>query len=181
MLVEAGVQLSKINLGIGFYGRSFTLADRGCTIAGCPLSGGTKGEGFLSYGEIDYLIQSQDLTPQYNTSSQTMVLQYDDQWIGVQLKYEDPYTISKKLDYVLKCAMPGVDLDKNANLLGAVIGKSLLPEINQDDCPADGVWPHTPPATSATLPCDASNPNGPKGIDAVQVLIWGILLRECAA
>ncbi|KAJ7663505.1 hypothetical protein B0H17DRAFT_1144075 [Mycena rosella] len=54
----------------------------------------TQGEGFLSYGEIDYLIQSQDLTPQYNATSLTTVLQYADQWIG----YEDPYTIALKLD-----------------------------------------------------------------------------------
>ncbi|KAJ7478277.1 glycoside hydrolase superfamily [Mycena latifolia] len=155
----SGVKLSKINLGI----------DPSCNVAGCPLSGGgipgpcTKGEGFLAYGEIDYLIQSRDLTPTYNATSQTMTLTYGDQWIG----YEDPYTIAQKLDYVLKRSMPGVliwavDLDKNANLLSAVVGKSLIPVTNQNDCPADGVWPRTPPATSATLPCDASNPNGPK-------------------
>ncbi|KAJ6597131.1 glycosyl hydrolases family 18-domain-containing protein [Mycena vulgaris] len=166
---HAGVKLSKINLGIGFYGRTFTLADPSCKIAGCPLSGGgipgpcTKGEGFLSYGEIDYLIQSRGLKPEYNASSQTMVLQYDDQWIG----YEDPYTIAQKLDYVLKRAMPGVliwavDLDKNANLLSAVVGKSLIPVTNQNDCPAQGVWPRTPFATTASLPCDDSDPNGPK-------------------
>ncbi|KAJ6465504.1 glycosyl hydrolases family 18-domain-containing protein [Mycena vitilis] len=169
MLIKAGVKLSKINLGIGFYGRSFTLADATCKVAGCPLSGGgtpgpcTKGEGFLSYGEIDYLIQSRDLTPEYNATSETMVLQYNDQWIG----YEDPYTIAQKLDYVLRRLMPGVliwavDLDKNGDLLSAVAGKSLVPTVNANDCPADGVWPRTPPATSATLPCDASNPNGPK-------------------
>ncbi|KAJ7794963.1 putative chitinase, partial [Mycena olivaceomarginata] len=109
MLVKAGVKLSKINLGIGFYGRSFTLVDPSCNVAGCPLSGGgipgpcTKGEGFLAYGEIDYLIQSRDLMPMYNATSQTMTLTYGDQWIG----YEDPYTIAQKLDYVLKRSMPG--------------------------------------------------------------------------
>ncbi|KAJ7903075.1 hypothetical protein B0H13DRAFT_2335340 [Mycena leptocephala] len=79
----------------------------------------------------------------------------------------DPYTIAQKLDYVLRRLMPGVliwavDLDKNANLLNAVVGKSLIPATNEKDCPADGVWPRTSVATTATLPCDVSNPNGPK-------------------
>ncbi|KAJ7625198.1 hypothetical protein B0H17DRAFT_1218832 [Mycena rosella] len=98
MVVKASVSLSKVNLGIGFDGRSFALAS--CTVFLDPA----LGEGFLSYGEIDYLIQSRDLTPQYNVTSLTMVLQYADQRIG----YEDPYTIALKLDYVLKRAMPGV-------------------------------------------------------------------------
>lgn len=40
MLLKAGVKIGKINLGIGFYGRSFTLSDPNCKVAGCPFSGG---------------------------------------------------------------------------------------------------------------------------------------------
>ncbi|KAF8064315.1 glycoside hydrolase superfamily [Lyophyllum atratum] len=126
MLLKAGVNIGKINLGIGFYGRSFTLSDPGCKVAGCPFTGGgtvgpcTGGEGFLSYGEIDYLIQSKGLKPTYNSTSKTMTLVYDDQWIG----YEDASTLATKLEYVLKRTMPGVliwavDLDKNNQLLSA--------------------------------------------------------------
>ncbi|KAF8064278.1 glycosyl hydrolases family 18-domain-containing protein [Lyophyllum atratum] len=126
MLLKAGVKMGKINLGIGFYGRSFTLSDPNCKDAGCPFSGGgtkgpcTDGEGFLSYGEIDYLIQSKGLKPTYNSTSKTMTLVYANQWIG----YEDASTLATKLEYVLKRTMPGVliwavDLDKNNQLLSA--------------------------------------------------------------
>ncbi|KAG8682101.1 hypothetical protein FRC11_000252, partial [Ceratobasidium sp. 423] len=158
MMLKAGVRMGKINLGIGFYGRSFTLSDPSCSIGGCPMSGPgnkgpcTKGEGFLSYGEINYLIQSRGLKPEYNATSQTMTLKYDNQWIG----YENPDTIAKKLDFVLKRAMPGVliwatDLDINNNLLSAVVGKSLAQLPSSTDCPADGVWPRTEAGKKATV------------------------------
>ncbi|KAF8742164.1 hypothetical protein RHS02_03328, partial [Rhizoctonia solani] len=160
MMLKAGVRMGKINLGIGFYGRSFTLANPSCNVGGCPMSGPgtpgpcTKGEGFLSYGEINHLIKSRGLKPEYNATSQTMTLKYDNQWIG----YENPDTIAKKLDFVLKRAMPGVliwatDLDINNNLLSSVLGKSLAQLPSSSDCPADGVWPRTEAGKKATVTC----------------------------
>ncbi|KAJ8519521.1 hypothetical protein ONZ45_g3508 [Pleurotus djamor] len=164
MLLKAGVSLPKINLGIGFYGRSFTLANPSCNVAGCPMSGPghvgpcTGGEGFLSYGEIQYLIQSRGLSPEYNSTSKTMTLKYDDQWVG----YENPATIAEKLQYVLARRMPGVliwavDLDVGNALQSAVVGHSLAPPAQQNnDCPADGVWPRTSPGKTASVPCTSS-------------------------
>ncbi|ELU38710.1 killer toxin alpha/beta [Rhizoctonia solani AG-1 IA] len=148
MMLKAGVRMGKINLGIGvtsFYGRSFTLANPSCNVGGCPMSGPgtpgpcTKGEG---------------LKPEYNATSQTMTLKYDNQWVG----YENPDTIAKKLDFVLKRAMPGVliwatDLDINNNLLSSVLGKSLAQLPSSSDCPADGVWPRTEAGKKATVTC----------------------------
>ena len=85
---------------------------------GCCVPGES---GILSYGEIDHLIQTKKLTPRYNKTSQTMVLTYDDQWIGhvstphpgnTMLifffgRYENPDTIANKLKYVIKRSMPG--------------------------------------------------------------------------
>jgi hypothetical protein len=84
-----------------------------------------------------------------------MVIKYDNQWIG----YENSDTIAKKLDYVLKRAMPGVliwatDLDLNNNLLSAVVGKSLAPLPSSTDCPIDDVWPRTEAGNKATVPCN---------------------------
>ncbi|KAF9527525.1 glycosyl hydrolases family 18-domain-containing protein [Crepidotus variabilis] len=164
MLLKAGVKIGKINLGIGFYGRSFTLTDPSCHVAGCAFSGPgimgpcTGGEGFLSYAEIDYLIQTKGLTPTYNATSKTMTLVYDNQWIG----YEDPTTLATKLKYVLDRTMPGVliwavDLDKSNQLLSAVVGHSLIPVKSTTDCPADGIWKTTPAGQTASVPCGSGS------------------------
>lgn len=168
MLLKAGVRLNKINLGIGFYGRTFTLADPSCKVGGCPMSGpGTQGpctqaDGFLSYGEIEYMIESRGLNPTYNKTSKTMTLVDGNQWIG----YEDATTLAQKLKYVLDRTMPGVliwavDLDRNNKLLSAVVGHSLAPQLSDMDCPADGVWPRTKPGNTANVPCAGKGSNGP--------------------
>ena len=52
------VPAKKLNLGLGFYGRSFQLADPGCAKPGCNFKAGaspgscTKNSGTLSYKEI---------------------------------------------------------------------------------------------------------------------------------
>lgn len=40
------------------------------------------GEGFLSYGEIEHIIQERGLKPEYNSTSKTMTIKYDNQWVG---------------------------------------------------------------------------------------------------
>lgn len=58
LLRRNDVDLSKVNFGIGFYGRSFTLADPKCNEPGCVFSdAGEKGEcsgepGSLTFKEI---------------------------------------------------------------------------------------------------------------------------------
>ncbi|QRW26291.1 chitinase [Rhizoctonia solani] len=116
MMLKAGVRMGKINLGIGFYGRSFTLANPSCNV-------------------VD--------------------------------RIREPGYIAKKLDFVLKRAMPGVliwatDLDINNNLLSSVLGKSLAQLPSSSDCPADGVWPRTEAGKKATVTCGSE---GERGVD----------------
>jgi GH18 family chitinase len=55
LMWRAGVDPSRVVLGVGFYGRSFTLKDPSCYEPGCPFSTGgnegpcTKTSGVLSY------------------------------------------------------------------------------------------------------------------------------------
>lgn len=42
LLWRVGVPPSKVVLGFGFYGRSFTLADASCSKPGCPFSGASN-------------------------------------------------------------------------------------------------------------------------------------------
>jgi len=37
------VPADKVNLGLGFYGRTYTLADKNCDTPGCKFSGPGKG------------------------------------------------------------------------------------------------------------------------------------------
>lgn len=56
------IEPDQVNLGLGFYGRSFTLTDPSCSSPGCGFSGGadpgkcTANAGTLGYAEIQRLI-----------------------------------------------------------------------------------------------------------------------------
>ena len=63
------VPARKLNMGLGFYGRAFQLADPACNKPGCVFKGGaTKGacsgeSGILSYREIMEVIRTKKLNP----------------------------------------------------------------------------------------------------------------------
>lgn len=62
------VDLIQVTLGIGWYGRSFTLSDPSCNSPGCMFSaGGNPGQctgstGTLSNAEVDRIISSTGVT-----------------------------------------------------------------------------------------------------------------------
>jgi chitinase len=63
------VPANKLNMGLGFYGRAFQLADPACSKLGCMFKGGaTKGgcsgeSGILSYREIRQVIDTKKIKP----------------------------------------------------------------------------------------------------------------------
>ncbi|KAK4233298.1 Chitotriosidase-1 [Achaetomium macrosporum] len=64
LLWRAGVNAANVVMGLGYYGRSFTLADPTCTGPGCLFQeGGAKGDctdsmGILSAADIDRIIKA---------------------------------------------------------------------------------------------------------------------------
>ena len=66
----------KINLGLGFYGRSFQLSDPSCYQPGCLFKGGASpgvcsdNSGTLTYREIMNIIDKYNLRPYYDKKSQ---------------------------------------------------------------------------------------------------------------
>jgi chitinase len=72
LLWRAGVEPAKVTLGLGWYGRSFTLKDPSCNTPGCVFTeGGNPGEctnsaGTLSNAEINRVIAANSLTPTFD-------------------------------------------------------------------------------------------------------------------
>ncbi|KAI0201413.1 glycoside hydrolase superfamily [Astrocystis sublimbata] len=89
---------AKINFGLAWYGRGYTLADPSCNQLLCPFKAPSKpgkctgSPGVLSLREIQQLIAEKGLQPRLNTESMMKELFWADQWIG----YDDEETHALK-------------------------------------------------------------------------------------
>ncbi|KAL6229061.1 hypothetical protein BDW75DRAFT_246074 [Aspergillus navahoensis] len=103
---RAEVPPQKLVMGFGFYGRSFTLADKSCTKPGCPFKGASdpgpcsKTGGILGYYEIMEILKPSPkrstLSPVHDKSAAVNYLTFnDDQWIS----YDDKTTFAQKIDW----------------------------------------------------------------------------------
>ncbi|KAL2817250.1 hypothetical protein BDW59DRAFT_166064 [Aspergillus cavernicola] len=124
------VPADKINMGLGFYGRSFQLADPSCYQPGCLFLGGaapgpcTDNSGTLSYFEIMDIIDEYDLTPYYDEENGVKWITWNgDQWVS----YDDYETFQQKISFANGLGLGGlliwaVDLDtQQLDALEAVI------------------------------------------------------------
>ncbi|KAF5676733.1 glycoside hydrolase family 18 [Fusarium denticulatum] len=135
---RTNVEPSKIVMGLGFYGRSFTLASSSCWKPGCAFTGPgaagpcTNTAGILSYKEIKDIVRRTGATSYLDKQAACRYLVYDDNsWIS----YDDPSTIQAKIDYANKMGLSGVmiwaiDLDDSSlESLRAVSDPSLLDSV----------------------------------------------------
>jgi chitinase len=118
-----GVPADKINLGIGFYGRSYTLEDKSCTEPGCGqmyckfsndsphfdtfmLTSSSQGQaGVLSFDEIETLKRDSQLSTVYDEDAEIKYMVWnDDQWVS----YDDEETLQKKVDFANKQGLLGL-------------------------------------------------------------------------
>ena len=89
---------SKINFGVAYYGRGYTLANPTCNSLGCPFSGASKPApctnfaGVMSLREIQQKIEADNLTPKLLPEAMMKQITWADQWIG----YDDDETIALK-------------------------------------------------------------------------------------
>ncbi|GAW17905.1 hypothetical protein ANO14919_073740 [Xylariales sp. No.14919] len=140
------VEASKINLGLGFYGRSFQLSDPSCYQPGCSFKGGaspgpcTDNSGTLSYAEIMDIIDEHNLTPYYDEENAVKWITWGgDQWVS----FDDFDTIQQKISFANGVGLGGlliwaIDLDtKQLDALEAVIYPEQLGNIAADESTAN--------------------------------------------
>ncbi|KAF8961088.1 hypothetical protein BDZ97DRAFT_2077079 [Flammula alnicola] len=97
-----GVSPSQMVMGMGFYGRSFTLADPSCTEPPCPwVSGGNPGpcsdnSGTLMFSEIQSILQSTSVQVVFDEVAAVKYIIWDsNQWVS----YDDGDSFALKMNY----------------------------------------------------------------------------------
>jgi chitinase len=119
-LTEIGVALdllwrnevdpSKVVLGLGFYGRTFSLTSQSCNTPGCTYeSGGEKGKcsrevGILLNSEIDDLVKEKGVTPVLYEAEAAKVATWGNQWVS----YDDEETLKMKSEYAQSMCLGGL-------------------------------------------------------------------------
>ncbi|DAA74181.1 TPA_exp: putative Class V chitinase [Trichophyton benhamiae CBS 112371] len=133
LLWRNNINPARVVMGLGFYGRSFTMKDPNCLDPGCEFKSGAHGgectgtPGVLSAGEIKKVI-SQGATIKLNTEAAAKLITWDnDQWVS----WDDEETLKIKMDYANKRCLGGVmvwaiDLDDGTliDALGAAMNKT---------------------------------------------------------
>ncbi|KAI8946203.1 hypothetical protein F4801DRAFT_593529 [Xylaria longipes] len=113
LLWRAGVQSSKVVLGQGWYGRSFTLKDPSCNEPNgvCQFSGGADPgpcsgtSGILDYQEIEDVISQYNPEPTWDKAAGVKWITWNnDQWIS----YDDDDTFAQKKSFAKDRCLGGL-------------------------------------------------------------------------
>jgi chitinase len=110
LLWRNNINPAKVTLGLGWYGRSFTLADSSCNTPGCVFSAGgnagpcTGTSGILSNAEITTIISQNSLTPSFDPVAAVKWITWDsNQWVS----YDDGQTVQLKITYANQHCLGG--------------------------------------------------------------------------
>ncbi|CAG8971988.1 hypothetical protein HYALB_00003326 [Hymenoscyphus albidus] len=126
---------AKLNLGLGFYGRSFQLSDPSCYKPGCNFKGGaspggcSNNAGTLTYKEIQQVIKSNNIKPYHDKEAGVKYITWKgDQWVS----FDDEETFKAKIDFANKLGLGGLliwavdqDTDDLEALRGVLAPKSV--------------------------------------------------------
>ena len=105
-----GLDPKKVNFGLAYYGRGYTVTDPACSNIGCGFSGPSRPgpctafPGILSLREIESIINKTNVQPRLIPNAMVKQLSYDtDQWIG----YDDEETFALKIQYADSACLGG--------------------------------------------------------------------------
>jgi chitinase len=136
LLWRNNIDPSKVNLGLAFYARTFTMSDPSCSAPGCMFdSAGTAGPctqsvGTLSNAEIADVIQKYSLTPIHYTDAAVKVITWEgDQWVA----YDDGDTYQQKIDFARSECLGGVMVWAISEDSAAVASSLSLPDATRVD------------------------------------------------
>lgn len=99
----------RVTLGLGFYGRSFTMKDPNCMAPGCEFTGGAKAgactgtSGVLSAGEINEIIENGAKVTFDEVAAAQIVTWDSNQWVS----FDDTKTLGLKVDFANKHCLGG--------------------------------------------------------------------------
>ncbi|KAF7354409.1 hypothetical protein MVEN_01129900 [Mycena venus] len=139
LYMRAGVSPDQMVMGMGFYGRAFTLADPECPTPGCIWASGADAgpcsgqSGILMYNEIQSILKSNDTDgePPYPVLDEDAAVKYvvwnTNQWVS----FDDADTFALKINYADNRCIGGTmiwSLDQDDDSYSALNG--LYPGLN---------------------------------------------------
>ncbi|KAL8694817.1 MAG: hypothetical protein Q9218_000576 [Villophora microphyllina] len=161
LLWRNNINPDQVVLGLGFYGRSFTLTDPSCTHAGCPFSsGGNPGEcsasaGTLTFAEIQRLVAAGAQETLIQDAAVKQVVFGGNQWVS----YDDAETFKMKINYA------------NSKCLGG----TMVWAVSTDDSKgsAAAALSQSTGRTALSLAVTGKNP------DPISSCQWGECGKDC--
>ncbi|OAA63386.1 class 5 chitinase 1 [Niveomyces insectorum RCEF 264] len=146
LLWRNNINPERVNMGLGFYGRSFTMADPSCMAAGCPFKSGANGgectgtPGVLSAAEIVKIIKN-GAKVTFDKAAAVKIVTWDkDQWVS----WDDAQTLKLKQDFANERCLGGtmvwaIDLDDGTliNALGSNLSRRKMSVYNVTATEAD--------------------------------------------
>ncbi|KAH8811227.1 hypothetical protein F5884DRAFT_749620 [Xylogone sp. PMI_703] len=167
LLWRNNISPDKVVLGIGFYGRSFALADPSCTAPGCPFSGAapagpcTASAGTLSFSEIENTVIAQGGTVTLDETAAVKIVTWDGNWVS----YDDATTFKMKADYANSVCLGGtmvwaVSLDDTAATATQALAAALGIPIDGSPRGSNALLAN-PPSIDSCAFTECRNPSDP--------------------
>ncbi|KAE8453201.1 hypothetical protein EG329_011268 [Mollisiaceae sp. DMI_Dod_QoI] len=177
LLWRNNINPSQVVLGLGLYGRSFTLTSPSCNQPGCPFSSGgksgpcTQNVGTLSYAEILRVIANGATISFHQDAAVKQAVWNNNQWVS----YDDAQTLGMKLDYANKHCLGGTMVwavsQDNKNGSGATAlsrGTAQLPGTGQLSKALGRTPPRLSPEGQCYITGCSKTPTCPSDWGAVQ-------------